>query len=299
MNSPADHHVGELLADYLADRLPDEQAASVESHLATCEECVEDLHFTRSLRARAVEQGEGDAILASVHLLERRIAELSDRGMSPTRHEQRHLEVCERCSNELGVLASVPLPDEVVSTLDVGRAPTREESTPWMTRAFGRWSWGILAAAAAVVFLVGPWRDATDLGQFAVVEAMPVRVPRGGEAETSFEQARRAGLQAYSDGVWSTAAAQLRIAAREDATAEVQLYLGSALLLDGDAESAIGPLESALSTDDPLLREEARWQLANAFLSVGDADGARAQLETLAAEGAGRAAQAEALLEQF
>jgi len=150
-----------------------------------------------------------------------------------------------------------------------------------------------------VVFLVGPWRDATDLAQFAVMEAMPVRVPRGGEAESAFDQARRAGLRAYSEGIWSTAAAQLRIAAREEPTAEIQLYLGSALLLDGDAEGAARALEDAITTDDPLLRGEARWQLANAYLTLEDAEGARGQLELLAKDGDTRATAATSLLERL
>ena len=300
MNSPADHnHVGELLADYLAERLPADAAATVENHLQTCAECVEDLHFTRSLRARAVEQGSGDAIVDRVHLLDLRISELSDRGVSPTRFEQRHLDVCERCSREIEVLRSVPLPDEVVSALRVGRAPRRAESRSWLSRAAGRWSVGVLAAAAAVVFFVGPWRDAPDFSGLAVIEAMPVRVPRGGDAESTFEQARRAGLQAYSEGTWSTASAQLRIAARENPTAEMHLYLGSALLLDGDAEAAVEPLAAAIETDDVLLREEARWQLANAHLSLGNANGARGQLEALVQEATGKLDRVHALLEQL
>ena len=66
-----------------------------------------------------------------------------------------------------------------------------------------------------------------------------------------------------------------------DRADQARLYLGSSLLLDGRADAAEPVLEVAVSSPLPPVRERAAWQLVQARLVLGDADGARSTLEGL------------------
>jgi len=101
-------------------------------------------------------------------------------------------------------------------------------------------------------------------------------------AEARFRDA----MDAYLDARWNDAAASLTeaLAAGGDTWPrrdQANLYLGSSLLLDGQAEAATTALEAATSANVMPVREQATWQLAHARLTLDDAAGARAALETL------------------
>jgi len=144
-----------------------------------------------------------------------------------------------------------------------------------------------VAAVLTLAFVVfGPGRDAGHLADLAVLEPIPAtrQIVRADapDAESRFREA----VNAYLDARWDDAAAQLEeaLAAGGDnwpRQAQARLYLGSSLLLAGKTELAAGELEIAATASLLPIREQATWQLAHARLTLDDAAGARAALESL------------------
>ncbi len=146
-----------------------------------------------------------------------------------------------------------------------------------------------VAVALAMVFMVlgpdGGDKSVTDLAVVAPLHATRQTV----RADAPAAEARfRDAMDAYLDARWSDAAESLEeaLAAGGDTWPrrdQAHLYLGSSLLLDGQAEAATTALEEATSASVLPVREQATWQLAHARLTLDDAAGARAALETLSA----------------
>jgi hypothetical protein len=146
-----------------------------------------------------------------------------------------------------------------------------------------------LTTAGAVGLLV-LWRlGAPDPASLAIVEPAPyvplaVRDAGAGDATALFHR----GMERYAGGDWAAAATDLRGAlaaaapplppARRD---QANVFLGVSLLLEGDVDAAVAPLEAGARSELPVLADRARWYLAQAKLRAGDADAARTLLESL------------------
>lgn len=156
-------------------------------------------------------------------------------------------------------------------------------------------SFGWLALAASLLALLALWGRGddsnADVVALARLEALPVATLRSGS--DSLEQ----GLGAYRDADYPTAVTHLRAATESDPeSSEAWLYLGSAQLLLKRTAEARSALERAVVADGSW-SAEARWQLAQLALAAGDAEDARARLETCL--DAHRAEEARALLERL
>lgn len=135
---------------------------------------------------------------------------------------------------------------------------------------------------------------------------MPVRIHRGRAEPGSFEETWLRALEAYSSRDFAAAASELeRAEEMQPGKPEVSLYLGSARLLLGDSARAISFLNLALERSKSLedaqesVAQEARWQLANAHLVIGDARRAKTLLRELLVMGGDRAGTARDLLERL
>jgi thioredoxin-like negative regulator of GroEL len=162
------------------------------------------------------------------------------------------------------------------------------------------WGWAGLAAAAAILlFVLVPPAGDPGLADLAQVEPLPVRITRAVPEPDSFEDHRLRGLEAYATGDYLAAGAHLADALElRPADAEILLYLGSTFLLRGQPESAADLLGGpAIAATDPVLRDEAAWQLANALLMAGRVEEAEQTLETLAVREGRRRGDAQALVE--
>ena len=95
-------HVGDRIADYLADRLDIEQVRELEAHIESCPECAADLAFAQELRQKAINQG-------LMHLRASRMVAIVSGDSSPiTPDEQQHLDTCAACQTECDWLKSNP-----------------------------------------------------------------------------------------------------------------------------------------------------------------------------------------------
>jgi len=102
------------------------------------------------------------------------------------------------------------------------------------------------------------------------------------------------GIAAYESGDFARAAALLGSAAGLDPTPAVHFFLGIARLKAGAADSALVALRGALDPPGNPYAAEARFYLAKAWLALGQADSALAQLAAVPPDAA-IAARAAAL----
>jgi len=145
-------------------------------------------------------------------------------------------------------------------------------------------------------------RDAdVDYPGLARIEPLPVRIERSVPESGSFQAIRRLGLDSYAAGNYAIAREHLaRAVEMEPSNGEMLLYLGSAGLLDGDLEPAIGHLEQARTrSPDGAVKDEAAWQLANAALLDGRSDEAKRILQKLGEFDGRRGEDSRALLESL
>jgi len=142
-----------------------------------------------------------------------------------------------------------------------------------------------LAAALAAVMLWpdGAPRYLTELADPRPLPAIQLELRSGAaEADAGYHQA----MAAYIDGRWHEAAAGFAtaLAAAEPAWGhrdQAHLYAGSSLLLAERPLDALASLQAAAASPLPPVREQARWQLAQAHLLMGQADAAREHLDAL------------------
>jgi hypothetical protein len=271
-------HVGLMIADLLAGRLAPDEVRELEEHVKDCSECAADLAWARELRDRALRDGLR-------HIEPTRVVAIGA-GAPLTEAETLHLETCDACRREVRWSEGVEEGD------------AEEEGPP--LRVPPRWAWAALAAAAAVVLALWLPRTGTrDSAGLARLERLPVRITRSAPAAGSFEEARLLGLEAYAAGEWSAAREFLgRAAGMEAGDAEILLYLGSAEALSGDPKRGAATLERAVGlAEDPIVRDEASWQLANARIASGEAERVGDLLRDITSRGGRRRDDARALLD--
>jgi hypothetical protein len=291
-------HIVDQIADYLEGRLAPDATRAFESHLEECEACAADVEFARAFQTGAVEQG-------LMHIRPGRIVALADDPSVTTEIEERHLMDCSSCRSELEWVRTSSASDVAdgggsPAGRDSGLHPTRDRKSRW---AFSRgWGLGLVTAAVAVLAVLLMLPDGTVDPErargLARIEPIPVNITRSPVSPGSFEEARLIGLESYRDGDYGRAAERLDEAVdlRPDA-AELYLYLGSAAMLDNDYEPATRYLQTCIErAGNDALRDEAMWQLANAYLAGGDVNSARTTLQRIRDAGGARAGDSTRLL---
>ncbi len=156
-------------------------------------------------------------------------------------------------------------------------------------------------AMFAVLLLVSCGNDVDrDIVEFAVIEPIRVEVPRNVDTSDSFANNRLNALTLYADGDYSNSRTPFAHALYvQPDHLELRLYFGSALMLGGDFGPAVPSLARAATADDPIIREEAFWQLANAQLALRHESEARDALASVIDMGGLHASDARRLLEAF
>jgi hypothetical protein len=183
-------------------------------------------------------------------------------------------------------------PEALMLTSDPGRyaeaarAGLREAGAAgpsWADRLRSLWRPRVVlpavATALAVLAVVLAPGGGASLADLAVVEPMTVVRPAVRADEPAADMLMRAALDNYAAAAWPAAADgfQQALSAGGDQwrrAAQARLYLGTALLMAGDAPAAIDPLRAATGSALTPVREQAEWHLAQALLLTGDADGA-------------------------
>lgn len=293
-------HVTERIGDYLEGRLHPAAAREVAAHLSTCVECAADVRWARDFREAASIQGLR-------HPSPERIVEAADGRVPLTHAEERHVKSCSTCERELSWARGLPRADalgERTEPLDGASIRGEKPRVFPIPLRRGRTMWGLAALAAAATILIAifnPGGQDGDLARLARIEPLPVHLTRGLADPGSFEEIRLRGLESYEARDYAGAREALRRAASmEPRQAEVVLYLGSATLLLGDAKEGFANLRHAAEiAEDPALREEALWQLANAALASGRAGDAEAALRDVIALERRHREDAAALLERL
>lgn len=290
-----------LLVDYLQDRLDPETRARVASSLRADPVLAEEFRFALRLQEDWVEAEQLDP---------QRLIALAD-GAPPTESERRHLEEHAPDRRHLDLLRQIGDLDAT----GVSSAPGshgRSRPRPLFRRRPGAFAAGLLAVAAGLLLMIHPWRSGPelDLARLARVETLPVRMPRGAASDSSFEQERLRGLEAYRAQRWNEAIDALGSALGErPGTAEVALYLASAHMQRGEFEEAAALLRHADATltspeGNPrrivsALHEEIVWQRAQCALLRRQKQEARTLLERVEDHGGRRAAEAHVLLQEL
>ena len=166
------------------------------------------------------------------------------------------------------------------------------------------WRWVAALAASALVLVggsvvwrtLGPGAHQVEQVQPAVgwadleVPVLEVQRPAvaGGMVfrDDAAGAERDAAIEAYRNGDFATAAERLsRWADTHPEDAQARLLHGVALLSAGHPESAVIPLEEAVSVGAADIAEDARFYLTLAYLKVGEEGKARAQLLVIEAGG--------------
>lgn len=165
-------------------------------------------------------------------------------------------------------------------------------------RSVVRWGLPLAAAAAAAIWLLLPREDALErLGRVDRVpgfDGLPVRAPL--DSATALVDR---GMEAYRAGDFARSAELLGAAAALESSSGVQFFLGIALLKAGAPARAAAALGAALDPPDNPYAAEARLYRAKAWLALGSADSALAQLAAVPATAGAARAHATALADSI
>lgn len=244
-------------------------------------------------------------------------------------YEQHYFE-CEGCFEELETYRAL----QAELRQAVGRSP--EEAAPVRVRA---WAWtGAVAAALAAAALIfwlreapsGPAEATRAAGREIAEPAQPTIPPgsplpgpgiaapapdwvalarvtpppytaavlrgAGGEARRRFAQA----MEHYVAGRYPTVIPGLEEASKLDPAApEASFFLGICYLLTDQVDPAVAALQRTIALGDTPYLEEARINLAKAFLRKGNPDRATAELRKAVALKGDYENEAQALLERI
>lgn len=170
------------------------------------------------------------------------------------------------------------------------RAALRVRATP---RRTPRLLWAT-ATAAAIVVAVALLRGPNGFEQLGRTAAPPFSGVLARSDPDSASQGITDGLTAYSGGDYRRAAALLGSAQRASAEPGVAFLLGAARLMSGDRRGAITAFHAASEPAGNPYAAEARYYAAKAWLQLGRADSALAELR-----GAPRAAALRALADSI
>ncbi|MEX1024605.1 MAG: hypothetical protein WD226_05960 [Planctomycetota bacterium] len=201
-----------------------------------------------------------------------------------------HLGRCDDCLDAFSAALH-----ERVEAEGSGAAPRRRGLT-----LVGPW----LAAAASLLFCVslfwlnGDSGTAGSVRALAHIEPLPVKTLRSESSASEFDAAYARGLEHYAATEYAAALPFFaRALALDGGRHEARLYLGSSLLLEGDAPRAAEALRRATDTSVvPAIRDEALWLLAQAYLRQNLPERA---LDALAARRPDAARHASATREQL
>lgn len=273
-------HVDLEIADIVTDRLSESREREIAAHLDECDVCAAGLAWARGLRDEALRQGLR-------HLMPMRVVELAGDPPAASEVEYGHLKHCTECRDELEWARRVR--EEDVASISAA------------ARSF-RWIWLAGATAAIVLLLIFlPRQRDADYSRIARVEPLPVRISRAVPEPGSFEESRLLALESYAAGEYTAAQGHFEAAAELDPdNAEVQLYLGSTLMLTGELDAAANHLNLARDlSGDSRVGDEASWQLANLMLIRGRRTDALGILRELQTGGGHRSEDARKMIESL
>jgi hypothetical protein len=220
------------------------------------------------------------------------------------RRFEAHLSECAGCpdslfQNSVEVATLLENRPQMLGALARGQSRPRARFFPELARrlrslglpsAAQRWWLPLGAAATAVValslfvFHSSPPPSVRSLAQVVPVPYTPMEL-RAGAADDLF----REGMEQYAKGEYGEAVRTLRGCERLDlgralpgGECGVHFFLGLALLLSGQADSALVPLTRAGESPIRVLRDRSRWYLAQAYLQQEDSRRAEPLLMALA-----------------
>ena len=138
----------------------------------------------------------------------------------------------------------------------------------------------LVALAAASIFIAIRWRTATPLAAFTPPTFVGETVRGGGPTDSSRALVDR-GMDAYARRDFARAEQLLASALPSDSSAGVSFYLAAAQLARGHARDAIRSARRAMRPSDNPFAADAHVLAAKAWLSMGAADSAIAELESV------------------
>ena len=203
------------------------------------------------------------------------------------------LEPDERDRFETHLLECAACQEAVIQGIAV-RAALREESGGSRRPPVMAWAIPLAAAATLAVWLILPSESAVErlgrVDQLPSFSGLPVRATADSAALLTDR-----GMAAYQDGDYRRAADLLAAAYRADSSIAVGFFLGVTQLKMGSAERAVESLAAALEPPQNPYAAEAHFYRAKAWLQLGQADSALAQLAAVPTTAARIHANARAL----
>lgn len=172
--------------------------------------------------------------------------------------------------------------DRLQAHQDVMRAAIRElptsSSTPISPRIWLAAAAVCLLAAIGISLYVNTAAGGTDAGELLAWKEVPA--VRSAETESALQSALESGTKEK----WGKAAQALEVLSKsEPARAELQLYLGRALLLDGQQELGIISLTKVIDNPNflPKTRLDAQWYRALGYLYGDNCKAAQLDFEEI------------------
>jgi TolA-binding protein len=206
---------------------------------------------------------------------------------------EQHFFGCEQCAQQVEILQSI------ISPLREMAPEIRQEMKP--QRPVRRWFWvAIPVAAMAGLIIAIPSMDvmrkktaqpapvavakAPDFTLLAKLDPPAYNAPVLRGVDSPAQQRFREAMTAYQSHDWSKAIEGLQRSLELDSTAAAtRFFLGAAYLLGGNALSASTELERVASGDSPF-RDEARFDLAKAYMAQNRPEEAIASLRNCGGE---------------
>jgi TolA-binding protein len=206
---------------------------------------------------------------------------------------EQHFFGCEECAQQVEILQSVLPPLREMAP------QIRQEMTP--QKPVRRWLWiAIPVAAMAGLIIAIPSMDvmrkkaaqpapvavakAPDFTLLAKLDPPAYNAPVLRGVDSPAQRQFREAMAAYQSHDWAKAIEGLQRSLELDsAAAAPRFFLGAAYLLGGNAQSASAELERVASSDSPF-RDEARFDLAKAYLAQNRPDEAIASLRNCGGE---------------
>lgn len=276
-------HVVDEIVDYIWGRCVPDRRDAIEAHLRDCAECATDYSWAIGAIADLAERG-------APHIRADRLVDIS-LGSKASRDEERHLDNCAMCTDDLRQERSIPIPDGVAlwdQRLGFEEFPPCQQVgfvATFQSSQTSRWSPEI---RVELISLANPPK-------------LDVRskswLPDQNESAESWQR----GADLYLQGDYFAAAVEFEEATQfEPAAFGPELLRGSALLLSRQPHAAIGHLTKAGNlARSPDELEEAMWMLGQAYLMTGNPVGAQQAFRHIALRKGRRAGEAEATLRKL
>lgn len=200
--------------------------------------------------------------------------------------EENHLARCAACRENLAFFK--PVWARLCANPEILKNAERcaNERAERRSALFQQWS---LAAAVIAVFAIvvvtyshHTRQDRWEYAQLAALEDWEIIPYRCGDVS---ENPLRPAQRSFATAKYTEAVEQLKAIIEKDPANEAAIfYLGLSYLRLGQNQEAVAVLRPVAERSQGILRERSRWNLANAYLKVGDPVHSREELEALLQE---------------